>query len=179
MSCREIAEQLKIGKTHAANLVKNEASLKAEYENFQWKGFKHLKRENHQKFKTINTVLYKWFKKCEAYGIYVSDSLLKEEVINIKGLLNNPDLNDFKDCEGWLDKWKLSYSIREMQISGESFDVWEVTVGSWMERLRELCKEYQLRDIWNIDESGCFFKALPSKGLAQKGKKCSDGKKLR
>ena len=30
-----------------------------------------------------------------------------------------------------------------------------------------------------MDESGCFFKALLSKGLAQKGKKCSDGKKLR
>ena len=34
MSCRKIAEQLKTGKTQAANLVKNEASLKAEYENF-------------------------------------------------------------------------------------------------------------------------------------------------
>ena len=35
----------------------------------------------------------------------------------------------------------------------------------------ELCEVYQLKDIWNMDESGCFFKALPSKDLAQKGKK--------
>ena len=49
MSCREIAEQVQIGKTQAANVAKNLASLKAEYENFQGKGFKHLKRENHQK----------------------------------------------------------------------------------------------------------------------------------
>ena len=35
ISCREIAEQFKIGKTQAANVVKNEASLRAEYENFQ------------------------------------------------------------------------------------------------------------------------------------------------
>ena len=28
-----------------------------------------------------------------------------------------------------------------------------------------------------MDESGCFFKALPSKGLKQKGKKCEGGKK--
>ena len=59
--------------------------------------------------------------------------------MNIKDLLNNPDLNDFKASEGWLDKWKLSYVIRKKQIFGESFDVSEVTVGSWMERLRELC----------------------------------------
>ena len=143
MNCREIAKQFKIGKTQAANVVKNEASLRAEYENFQGKGFKHLKRENHQIF--------------EASGIYVSGSLLKEKAMNIKDLLNNPDLNNFKASEGWLDKWNFHYGIREKQTSGESCDVSEVTVGSWMERFRELCKGYQLKDIWNMDESGCFF----------------------
>ena len=97
--------------------------------------------------------------------------------MNIKDLLNTPDLNDFKASEGWLDKWKLSYDKREKLISGESFDVSEVTVGSWMERLRELCKGYQLKDIWNMDESGCFFKTPPTKSLARKGKKCKGGKK--
>ena len=28
-----------------------------------------------------------------------------------------------------------------------------------------------------MDECGCFFKALPSKGLAQRGKKCKGAKK--
>ena len=60
MSSREIAEHFKIGKTQAANVVKNEITLRAEYENFRGKGFKHLKRENHQKYKDINTILYKW-----------------------------------------------------------------------------------------------------------------------
>ena len=95
----------------------------------------------------MNTILYKWFKKCEASGIYVRGSLLKEEAMNIRDLLSNPYRNDFKASEGWLGKWKLSYCIHEKQISGESFDVSEVTVGSWMERLRELCKGYQLKDI--------------------------------
>ena len=121
--------------------------------------------------------MYKWFKKCEASGIYSSGPLLKEEAMNIKDLLKNPDLNDFKASEGWLEKWKLSYGIREKQISCESLDVSEVTVDSWIERLRELCKGYHLKDIWNMDESGCFFKALPLKGLAHKGKKCKGGKK--
>ena len=71
-------------KKPAANVVKNEAILRGEYENFQGKGFKHLKRENHQKYKAINTILYKWFKKWEASGIYVGGLLLKEEAINIK-----------------------------------------------------------------------------------------------
>ena len=82
--------------------------------------------------------------------------MLKEEAMNIKDLLNNSDLNDFKASEGWLDKRKLSYGIREKQTYGESFDVSEVTLGSWVERHRELCKGYQLKDIWNMDESVFF-----------------------
>ena len=51
-----------------------------------------------------------------------------------------------------------------------------MTVTSWVERHRELCEGYQMKDIWNMDESSCFLKALPSKELAQKGKKCKGGK---
>ena len=53
------------------------------FENFLGNGFKHIKRQNHQKFKTINNVLYSWFKKCEASGICVNGPLLEEEAINI------------------------------------------------------------------------------------------------
>ena len=44
------------------------------------------------------------------------------------------------------------------------------TIEAWMERLPEICKGYKLEDIWNMDESGCFFRALPNKCLSEKGK---------
>ena len=69
MSCREIIEELKIGKTQAANVVASVARLRAENENFQGKGYKHIQHENHQNFKAINNILYCWYKKCEASGI--------------------------------------------------------------------------------------------------------------
>ena len=34
--------------------------------------------------------------------------------------------------------WNLSYGIRKKDTSSKSLDVSEVTVGSWIERLREL-----------------------------------------
>ena len=45
-----------------------------------------------------------------------------------------------------------------------------------MERIIKLCKGYNHKDILNMDESGWFFKALPTKGLAQKGKNSKGGK---
>ena len=179
LSCKAIAEEFKIGKTQAGYVVKNEAKLRKEFENFQSKDLKHIKRENHRKFKPINGILYSWFKKYEGSGIYLSGPSLKEETTNIKQSLSLPELDDFDASEGWLDKWKLSYGIKEKQISGESLGISESTVEPWMERIKEFCKGYEQRDIWNMDESDCFFKALPAKGLAQKRKKAKGGKNSR
>ena len=43
--------------------------------------------------------------------------------------------------------------------------------------IKELCQGCDQREIWNMDESGYYFKALPAKGLSQKGKKAKSGKK--
>ena len=46
-----------------------------------------------------------------------------------------------------------------------------------MERLPEIIQVYSADDIWNMDESGPFFKALQDTGFAKKPKKCKGGKK--
>ena len=46
-----------------------------------------------------------------------------------------------------------------------------------MERPWELTKDYDPANIWNIDETDCFFKALPEKKLAEKKSQARGGKK--
>ena len=64
-------------------------------------------------------------------------------------------------------------------VSGESIGVSETAVESWMERIKEHCKRYDQRDIWNMNKRGCFFKSLPAKGLAQIGKRAKGWEKLK
>ncbi len=78
---------------------------------------------------------------------------------------------------GWLEKWKKRFSIKYFKICGESGDVQGVTIDSWKERLPELVRGYSKNDIWNMDETGLFFRALPDHGFAQKSRSCMGGKK--
>ena len=64
-----------------------------------------------------------------------------------------------------------------MGITGEADDIPKITIQSWIERLPELTSGYELRNIWNMDELGLFFKALPEKGLVEKSRRCKGGKK--
>ena len=145
LSCRVIAKELKVGKSQINNVLKTEQTLREEFANFQGKGFKHTDSRSHQQFKAINDILYSWFKKCEASGIYLNRPLLKEEAMNIKQSLNRPELNGFKASEGWLDKWKLSHGIKEKQISGESLNLSKTAIESCMERIKNFAKDMVIK----------------------------------
>ena len=70
-------------------------SLEKNLKTFKAKAL-NISNENHQKFKPIDEILYSWFKKCEASGVYVNGPLLKEVAINIKQSLSLPKLDGFK-----------------------------------------------------------------------------------
>ncbi len=59
-----------------------------------------------------------------------------------------------------LEKWKKRYNVKQLKVNGESGDP---TVDSWKERLPEVIEGYDRDDIWNMDETGVFFKALPDR----------------
>ena len=76
-SCWQLAEIFNIGKTAAANIIKNETSIRKEYEEF--KG--NLERKIKSQFNDINEILYECFKKrCKA-NVYPEGPILKEEAI--------------------------------------------------------------------------------------------------
>jgi hypothetical protein len=84
---------------------------------------------------------------------------------------------DFKASNGLLHRWKTRNNIKQKTICGESGDVRLDTVESWKERLPEILAVYGAEDIWNLDETACFWKTLPDKGLCKIKKQCKGGKK--
>ena len=51
-------------------------------------------------------------------------------------------------------------------MAGEDGQVNAETLESWAERLPEIVKGYELKDIWNADETALFWRALPDKSLS-------------
>ena len=106
----------------------------------------------------------------------VNGPMLQEEALEISKRLDSANFEQFRASSGWLEKWKATYGIVNRLVEGESGEVQEQTIESWMERLREICIGYRLQDIWNMDETGCFFRALPDKTFSERDKRCKGGK---
>ena len=50
---------------------------------------------------------------------------------------------------------------------GESGGVSCATVSSWKERLPVITERYEAEDIYNLDGTGCFWRALPEQGFTR------------
>ena len=103
--------------------------------------------------------------------------MLKDEAMLIKESLNKDELATSTASNGWLKMFKLTYGLCKTRITGEADDIPKMTIQSWIERLPELTSGCKLRNIWNMDELGLFFKALPEKGLAEKSRRRKGDKK--
>ena len=104
-------------------------------------------------------------------NVYPSGPQLAEKAKEIAEQLGK---NNFKGSNGWLEKWKKRYSVKQVTICGESGDIQGETVESW---LPEILNGYSKENIWNMDETGVFWRALPNRGFGVKGKDCRGGKK--
>ena len=71
------------------------------------------KRNRHGKYHKLNEILFEWYKRCSASNIYPNSAMLKEEAMAIKEQLKNSDFDDFRASDGWLDRWKTTYSVKE------------------------------------------------------------------
>ena len=83
----------------------------------------------------------------------------------------------FTASNGWLNRWQKRHNIRLATLSGEAADVSEETVEDWRKRLKSICEGYSRADIFNADETGLFYRALPTRSMVSKGDEARGGKK--
>lgn len=82
----------------------------------------------------------------------------------------------FNASSGWLNKFKIRHNITFKAICGEAASVNPDDVAAFMVKLPSLINGYLPRDIYNADETGLYFKALPNKTMSLKNEKCTGGK---
>lgn len=160
-----------ISKTQAADILKNKESIRRKWhsgENLDMKSIK-LKGSAAQ----IDKMCFEWFARARSQNIPISGSLVKAKA---KEVAHNLGYQKFSASDGWLNKWRRRHNISFKCISGESADVIQEDVDQFLEKLPGMLMGYKPENIFNADESGLYFRALPDRTLTLKGEKCVGGK---
>lgn len=100
--------------------------------------------------------------------------MLQEKFQDIAIKLRN---TNFKGSNDWLECFRKRLNISRNQVYREFNNVNFDDVNEWKSKIGELIKDYNGNyNIQNCDETGLFFRAIPSKTLKLKGEQCKGGK---
>jgi len=83
---------------------------------------------------------------------------------------------DFLTLEGWLQKWKQRNNVRSYKINRESGNVDLECAEQWKSSLKTFLIGYDLKNVFNMDETCFFFHALPDSTLSHVKQSCKGGK---
>jgi hypothetical protein len=116
----------------------------------------------------MEEALFIWFKQMSDRELAITDEMLVEKANEIGKLTNVPE--GFKFSSGWLYNWKKRHGVHVTVRHGEAAAADQAGVLLARESVRKVVEGYGEENISNQDESGLFWRQVPTRTLAQ-GKK--------
>jgi hypothetical protein len=139
------------------------------------------KRNYDGDYPELEAALFEWQQRMQQKKAVITGDILKAKASELWNRL--PQFKhsiEPKWSNGWLDGFKKRFKIREFVQHGEggSADIDNPDAIQQMADLRTICSKYKDKDIFNMDETGLFWKLTPERTLATKagsgGKKSKD-----
>ncbi len=169
---RKIASEMGVGKTQIHDILKRKHEVLEEYNNNSNLEFKRLRRTT--TYDDINDLCHQWFVEATSRRIPVSGPLIKERALKFA---KDFGLDSFKASNGWLESFIKRNNIVFKTMSGERGSVDLQVTSDWKEKLPSLCEGFEPRNIFNMDETGLFYRDSTKATFFTKGDDCSAGKR--
>lgn len=121
-------------------------------------------------YEELDRAMLEWFNQQRAKGNPVSGPICAKRAEFFFYALGMD--GDFNPSAGWLTRFKQRHSIREINIRNERLNGDETAVEDFCNNFRDFIERENLQpeQIYNADETGLFWKCLPSRTAVIKGK---------
>jgi hypothetical protein len=130
-------------------------------------GSKEIYKHKGVKFPELDRAMCLWVESVTTGGVILTDSLIKEKARFFANAFNIQE-DKLIFSNGWLDSFKRRNNIRRYRIHGESGSAPIASLPEERMKLRQLLSRYTLDKIYNIDETGLYYRMSPNQTLSTK-----------
>ncbi|XP_063216422.1 jerky protein homolog-like [Bacillus rossius redtenbacheri] len=114
--------------------------------------------------KDLENAVFMWLLQQCSVGNPISGQILCEKA---KILAEKLGCSSFKASNGWIRNFKSRHGIRELDLSGEKLSA-NSKAADFIEKFKVVADSYSPEFLYNADETGLVWKALPKTTLASK-----------
>ncbi|XP_067127076.1 tigger transposable element-derived protein 1-like [Centruroides vittatus] len=155
-------------------ILKMSEQIKKQYESAVGAGKLHrLTKSRHSIFIEFEKFLVQWIDTHDYLGLPLSSSLIKERAIQLFSELKEKKTAEgdttvkdieFKASSGWFDRFCTRSQIKNLKSYGNVASISTDAASTFPKELKKIIKEggYTPHQIFNIDETGLFWKRMPS-----------------
>lgn len=120
------------------------------------------------KYGKTDKMLIEWIEHAIHMNYVLSDDLIRMKAIEFSKSVGE---NDFEASNGWLYKFKRRNNLSAYILSGETADIDPKSYVNELAIIREILETYSKRNIFNMDETGLYYRAIPTKTITNKPRK--------
>jgi hypothetical protein len=114
----------------------------------------------------LESILFDWHRLIERQGGLLTGDLISEKARQIWQQIpqyRREEVPSFSS--GWLEKFKRRHNIKKVTRHGDADSVPAQALDE-MRAVQTLCGQYHEEDIYNMDETGLYWRKSPASGLA-------------
>ena len=154
---------LKIKQLLISSWLKDEEMWRMKWQQTNGASDRKAKQARQTEHPEVSEMMYLWVSKAMGDSILLTGEILRQKWNAFADLVGVAEDERLKLSNGWLGRFKERNGLKEMRRHGEAASSRAETVEKERKRIQELKKKYgyELRDIFNMDETGLFYGYAP------------------
>ncbi|CAM5075763.1 unnamed protein product [Natator depressus] len=125
-----------------------------------------------------------WLEDMNCKRVPLDGNTLQEKALSLYVLFKPPaeegqpsDEKEFKASQGWLNSFRNRFNLKNLQTTGEAASANEDAAKAYPEQLKKIIEEkgYLLEQVFNVEETGLFWKKMPNRTYISKSERQAPG----
>ncbi|XP_064421026.1 jerky protein homolog-like [Latimeria chalumnae] len=177
-SSKQLSLIYEIGETTVRDIKKNKEKILTYASSLDsTSGLSKRKSMKLSTYEELDRAMLEWFHQQRAEGTPISGPICAKQAKFFFDALGME--GDFNASSGWFTRFKQRHGIREIAIQGEKLSGNETSANEFRSYFQEFTERENLQpeQIYNADETGLFWKCLPTRTLAFERERSAPGHK--
>lgn len=162
-----VMNKYKISRRQCSKIRTEETQLRKTLQSAS--GLEHRKSLRSGKYPVVEEELVKFISFARKAGVSITRDVIHFRALKIKAELLSKEMDDverkalehFSPSESWVTKFVKRHGLKSIRLHGEAGSVDPELVREGIKKLRRELESYSLDRIYNMDETGLFYRLLP------------------